>query len=88
MTNVNIEKYAKTGEFRATLDFHKKDVDWNMITKQIHSGCHCIWVESDLESYIRIHGHDVSCVEYVLNKLYLYLFLSIQPLMTLSASLK
>ena len=40
-----------------------------MITKQIHSGCHCIWVESDLESYIRIHGHDVSCVEYVLNKL-------------------
>ena len=69
MNNVNIEKYAKTGEFRATLDFHKKDVDRNMITKQIHSGCHCIWVESDLESYIRIHGHDVSCVEYVLNKL-------------------
>ena len=69
MDNVNIEKYAKTGEFRATLDFHKKGVDWNIVTKQIRSGCHCIWVESDLESYIRIHGHDVSCVEYVLNKL-------------------
>lgn len=73
MNNVNIEKYAKTGEFRATLDFYKKDVDWNVITKQIRSGCHCIWVESDLESYVRIHGHDVSCVEYVLYNLEEYI---------------
>ena len=69
MNNVNIEKYAKTGEFRATLDFHKKDVDWNIVTKQIQSGCHCIWVESDLESYVRVHGHDVSCVEHSLRNL-------------------
>lgn len=69
MTNVNIEKYPKTGEFCATLDFGNKEVCWNTIHKQLYSGCHCIWVESDLESYIRIHGHDVSCVEYVLNKL-------------------
>ena len=62
MNNVNIEKYAKTGEFRATLDFHKKDVDWNMITRQVKSGCHCVWVESDLESYVNVYGIEKSCV--------------------------
>ena len=73
MNNVNIEKYAKTGEFRATLDFHKKDVDWNTITKQIQSGCHCIWVQSDLESYVTIYGWEENCVRDRLNVLEKYL---------------
>ena len=69
MNNVNIEKYAKTGEFRATIDFGKKEVDWNTIHKQLHSGCHCIWAESDLESYVRIIGLEEKCVRDRLNAL-------------------
>lgn len=62
MNKTNIEKYAKTGEFRATLDFHKRDVDWNVIHNHVRSGCHCVWVESDLESYVTVYGIEKSCV--------------------------
>jgi len=62
MNKTDITKYEKTGEFRATIDFGRKEVDWNMVHKQVRSGCHCIWVESDLESYVTIYGHEVKCV--------------------------
>lgn len=69
MTNVNIEKYPKTGEFCATLDFGNREVCWNTIHKQLHSGCHCIWVQSDLESYVIVYGKEESCVQVVVNSL-------------------
>lgn len=61
--------YEKTGEFYSVLDFTKKEVDWNTIHKQLHSGCHCIWAESDLESYVRIIGLEEKCVRDRLNAL-------------------
>ena len=62
MNELIIETYKPTGEFCATIDFGRKEVDWNTIHKQLNSGCHCIWVESDLESYVTIYGHEVKCV--------------------------
>ena len=62
MSELIIEKYKPTGEFYTTLDFGNKQVDWNMVHKQVHSGCHCIWVESDLESYVTVYGQEVKCV--------------------------
>lgn len=69
MDEVVIETYKPTGEFCATLDFGKKEVDWNTIHKQLHSGCHCIWTESDLESYVRIIGWEEKCVRDRMNAL-------------------
>ena len=66
---LTIETYKPTGEFYTTLDFGNKQVDWNMVHKQVHSGCHCIWVESDLESYVTIYGWEESCVRDRLNAL-------------------
>ena len=40
-----------------------------MVHKQVHSGCHCIWVESDLESYVTIYGHEEKCVHDVVDGL-------------------
>lgn len=62
MNKTLIQIYEPTGEFCATLDFGKREVDWNAIHKQLHSGCHCIWAESDLESYVRIIGWEEKCV--------------------------
>ena len=69
MNDLIIEKYKPTGEFCATIDFGRKEVDWNMVHKQVHSGCHCIWVESDLESYVTIYGHEEKCVHGVVDGL-------------------
>ena len=71
MTNkTDITKYEKTCEFRATLDFSNKQIDWNMVHNHVHSGCHCIWVESDLESYVTIYGHEVKCVRDIVDCLF------------------
>ena len=43
--------------------------DWNMVHKQLNSGCHCIWAKSDLESYVTIYGWEESCVRDRLNAL-------------------
>ena len=69
MNKLIIETYKPTGEFCATVDFGNKQVDWNMVHKQVHYGCHCIWVESDLESYVTIYGWEDSCVRDRLNAL-------------------
>ena len=69
MNRTSIELYKKTGEFRATIDFTRKKVDWNTIHKQLNSGCHCIWAKSDLESYVTIYGWEESCVRDRLNAL-------------------
>ena len=69
MNELIIEKYKPTGEFCATIDFGRKEVDWNMVHKQLNSGCHCIWVESDLESYVTIYGQEVKCVRDIVDGL-------------------
>ena len=73
MNKTPIETYKPTGEFCATLDFGKKEVDWNTVHKQLHSGCHCIWVKSDLEAYVTIYGWEENCVRDRLNVLETYL---------------
>ena len=62
MKTFDIKPYHRTGEFRATVDFTKIEVDWNILHNVIHSGCHCIWVKSDLESYIEVYGLEKHCV--------------------------
>ena len=73
MSELIIEKYKPTGEFCATIDFGRKEVDWNTIHKQLNSGCHCIWAKSDLESYVTIYGWEESCVRDRLNAIGAYL---------------
>lgn len=67
MNKTDITKYEKTGEFRATMDFNREEVDWNMIHNHVRSGCHCVWVESDLESYVNIYGYEENCVQSVVD---------------------
>ena len=67
MSELIIETHKITGEFYTTLDFGKNAVDWNIINKQVHSVCHCIWVESDLNSYVTIYGYEESCVRNAVN---------------------
>ena len=62
----------KTGEFCATLDFGNGEVCWNTIHEQLHSGCHCVWVQSDLESYVTVYGLEENCVRDGLNVLETY----------------
>ena len=62
MEEVIIEKYKPTGELCATIDFGRKSVDWNKIHEELQSGCHCIWAESDLESYVKVFGAEDKCV--------------------------
>ena len=62
MEEVIIEKYKPTGELCATIDFGRKSVDWNKIHEELRSGCHCIWAESDLESYVTVLGKEEKCV--------------------------
>ena len=69
MSELIIEKYKPTGEFCATIDFGRKEVDWNTIHKQLNSGCRCIWAKSDLESYVTVYGLEESCVRDRLNAL-------------------
>ena len=69
MNELIIETYEPTGEFCATIDFGRKEVDWNTIHKQVRSGCHCIWAESDLESCVTIYGHEEKCVHDVVDGL-------------------
>ena len=59
---MEIGVYEKTGEFYSVLDFTKKEVDWNKLQEHLRSGCHCLWVESDLESYVKVYGIEKSCV--------------------------
>ena len=54
--------YEKTGEFYSVLGFTKKSVDWNKLQEHLRSGCRCVWVESDLESYVKVYGIEKSCV--------------------------
>lgn len=69
MDEVIIDKYKLTGELCATIDFGRKSVDWNKIHEELQSGCHCIWAESDLESYVRIIGWEEKCVRDRMNAL-------------------
>ena len=62
-TYTAIETLKTTGEFRATIDFGKSEVDWNMVHKILNCGCHCVWVESDLNSYVTIYGRERKCVQ-------------------------
>lgn len=41
-----------------------------MVHNHVHSGCHCIWVESDLESYVTIYGQEVKCVRDIVDCLF------------------
>ena len=71
MEEVIIDKYKPTGELCATVDFGRKSVDWNKIHEELQSGCHCIWVESDLESYVKVFGTEDKCVSDMLQSLQL-----------------
>lgn len=62
MEEITIEKYKPTGELYSTIDFGRKSVDWNKIHEELQSGCHCIWAESDLESYIKVFGKEEKCL--------------------------
>ena len=62
MEESNIERYKPTGELCATIDFGRNSVDWNKIHEELQSGCHCIWSESDLESYVKVFGVEDKCV--------------------------
>ena len=62
MEEVNIEEYKPTGEVYATIDFGRKSVNWDKIHEELQSGCHCIWAESDLESYVKVFGAEDKCV--------------------------
>lgn len=69
MEEVNIEEYKPTGELCATIDFGRKSVDWNKIHEELQSGCHCIWAESDLESYVTVVGKEEKCVRTTISQL-------------------
>lgn len=73
MEEVIIEKYKPTGELCATIDFGRKSVDWNKIHEELQSGCHCIWAESDLESYVKVFGAEDKCVRDRIQVLQLYM---------------
>lgn len=73
MSMFDIKPYRKTGEFRGTVDFNNVGVDWNTLHNVVHSGCHCIWVESDLESYIKVYGLEEHCVHNTCESLVKYL---------------
>ena len=62
MEEAIIEKHEQTGELCATIDFGRNSVDWNKIHEELQSGCHCIWAESDLESYVKVFGAEDKCV--------------------------
>ena len=62
MEEAIIEKHEQTGELCATIDFGRNNVDWNKIHEELQSGCHCIWAESDLESYVTVFGKEEKCV--------------------------
>ena len=69
MEEVIIDKYKPTGELCATVDFGRKSVDWNKIHEELQSGCHCIWAESDLESYVTVLGKEEKCVRTTISQL-------------------
>lgn len=73
MNTFDIKPYHKTGEFRGTVDLTKKEVDWNILHTLINTGCHCIWVKSDLESYIEVYGLEKHCVHNICTSLTDYL---------------
>ena len=62
MEELTIEKYKPTGELCATINFGRKSVDLNKIHEELQSGCHCIWAESDLESYVKVFGKEDKCL--------------------------
>ena len=62
MDEVIIGKHKPTGELCATIEFGRKSVDWNKIHEELQSGCHCIWAESDLESYVTVLGVEERCL--------------------------
>ena len=66
MEEVYIDEYKPTGELYATIDFGRKTVDWNKVHEELQSGCHCIWVESDLESYVKVFGKEEKCLRDIL----------------------
>ena len=61
--------YEQTGEYSATLDFGKKEVDWNKVHQSLRSNCQCIWAESDLESYVTVFGKEKDCIQAVVDYL-------------------
>lgn len=69
MEEVNIEEYKPTGELCATIDFGRNSVDWNKIHEELQSGCHCIWADSDLESYVTVVGKEEDCVRTMISQL-------------------
>ena len=71
MEEVYIEEYKPTGEICATIDFGRKTVDWNKVHEELQSGCQCIWVESDLESYVKVFGKEEKCLRDILRTLQL-----------------
>ena len=73
MEEVIIEKYKPTGELCATIDFGRNSVNWNKIHEELQSGCHCIWAESDLESYVKVFGVEEQCVRDRIYALQLYM---------------
>ena len=66
MEEITIETCKPTGELCATIDFGRKSVDWNKIHEELQSGRHCIWVESDLESYVKVFGKEEKCLRDIL----------------------
>ena len=73
MEEAIIEKHEQTGELCATIDFGRNSVNWNKIHEELQSGCHCIWAESDLESYVKVFGVEEQCVRDRIYALQLYM---------------
>ena len=61
--------YKPTGEYFTTLNFGKREVDWNKVHQSLRSNCHCIWAESDLESYVIVYGKEKDCIQAVVDDL-------------------
>ena len=66
---MEISIYEKTGEFYSVLDFTKKSVDLNKLKEHLLNSCHCVWVESDFESYVKVYGFEKNCVVDVINNM-------------------
>lgn len=67
---MEIKVHEKSGDYFTVIELGKSDdTDWGAIHSIYACSCHCIHLNTDLDSFIEVYGAIPDCVEEVANNM-------------------
>lgn len=66
---MEIKVHEKSGDYFTVIELEGVDTDWGAIHSIYACSCHCIYLNTDLDSFVEVYGAIPDCVDEVANNM-------------------